>query len=172
MRVFIASFLPNELKGEIIKIQNEIKNYVVAKFVEEENLHISYSFLGEINEEELEIVKRRLKDLEFENSFEIILNSIKLIPSPNFVRVIALDVKSQKGEEIRKWIEENIGGDSKPLHLTLCRVKTFTNKKGFMDYLKSKKINFKFIVNEIAIVKSTLTYSGPIYEKIFSVKLL
>jgi 2'-5' RNA ligase len=172
MRTFIGSILPEKIRDEIEKIQKEIKKYVVAKFVEKENLHICYSFLGEINEKELEEIKKKIELLSYENSFKVFLNSIKLIPSQSFVRVIALDVKSKDGEKIRKWIEENIGGDSKPLHITLCRVKSFQNKKEFFEYLKNKKINIEFEIDEISLIKSTLSYSGPIYEKIFNIKLI
>jgi 2'-5' RNA ligase len=172
MRTFIGSILPEKIRDEIEKIQKEIKKYVVAKFVEKENLHICYSFLGEVNERELEEIKKKIELLSYENSFKVFSNSIKLIPSQSFVRVIALDVKSNDGEKIRKWIEENIGGDSKPLHITLCRVKNFQNKKEFFEYLKNKKINIEFEIDEISLIKSTLSYSGPIYEKIFNIKLI
>jgi 2'-5' RNA ligase len=171
MRVFVGTIVPESLRNEIEKIQNEIKKYVFGKFVEKENLHICYSFLGEVNENEIEKIKKKLEILSYENTFKVFSNSIKLIPSLSFVRVIALEVKSNDGEKIRKWIEENVGGDSKPLHITLCRVKSLQNKKSFIDYLKNKKFYFEFEVDEISLIKSTLTYSGPIYEKIFNVKL-
>jgi len=170
MRVFIGSILPEEIRDEIEKVQMEIRKYVVAKFVEKENLHICYSFLGEISNEKVELIKRKLEILSYENSFKVVSDSIKLIPSQDFIRVIALDVKSNDGEKIRKWIEENIGGDSKPLHITLCRVKK-VNKKELFEYLKNKKINIQFEISEISLIESILTYSGPIYKKIFNVEL-
>jgi len=98
VRCFIGILIPEEIKPKIIELQNFLSNFVKAKFVERENLHLCFSFLGEKNEKEIENVKEKLNEIgkNFE-SFEVKVKGIKLIPSQSFVRVIALNVFDEKG---------------------------------------------------------------------------
>ena len=168
MRIFIATFIPEEIKEEIIKIQEVIKKLPMkAKLVEKENLHLSYTFLGEKSEKEVEEISSKLSIIvkKFQ-PFEILLDKIQFIPNKNFFRVIAIRVLSEIGEEIRKVIFNEIGGSSHPLHLTLARVKLVREKEKVLEKLEKIKLNNKFCVKEICVVKSVLTPSGPIYRKV------
>jgi len=171
MRAFIAYFIPDELKKKIVEIQNEIKslNAINAKFVEEENLHLSFTFLGEISD-----VERIIKELEsFRNrgKIEAKLKNLLLIPNENYFRVIAIGVESEEAENLRKEIYKKIGGDSKPLHLTLCRVKSVSKKEKIIEYAKNFDFEESFVIDKICLVKSTLTSEGPIYEVVYEVTL-
>jgi len=171
MRAFIAYFVPNELKKKIVKIQNEIKslNAITAKYVEEENLHISFTFLGEISD-----TSRIIKEMEkFRNrgKIEAKLKNLLLIPDKNYFRVIAIGVESEEAENLRREIYKKIGGDSKPLHLTLCRVKSVSNREKILDYAKNFNFEENFVIDKICLVKSTLTFEGPIYEIVHEVTL-
>jgi len=175
VRCFIGILIPEEIKPKIIELQNFLSNFVKAKFVERENLHLCFSFLGEKNEKEIENVKEKLNEIgkNFE-SFEVKVKGIKLIPSQSFVRVIALNVFDEKGisEGLRLEILNEIGGDSKPLHLTLCRVKNKERKKFFENIEKVKEFYAgSFWVNSIQLIKSELSKKGPSYELIHEVKL-
>jgi 2'-5' RNA ligase len=144
-----------------------------AKFVETENLHICLSFLGEIEEQKVEIFSRILDSIgkKFQK-FEVSISGIKLIPSEKYIRVLALDVEDKNLEKISKEIKEKIGGDVKPAHLTLCRIKNISDRTKFLEEIK--KIDFeigKFVVSSIALVKSTLQKTGPIYSILYESKL-
>lgn len=171
MRVFIAYFPPDKLREKIEKIQKEIKKLdaISAKFVEKENLHISFSFLGERNNIN-EIIKNFEKLKEFQK-FEAKLKNLLLIPNKDYIRVIAIGVESLLAESLRKKIFDIFGGDSKPLHLTLCRVKSVYNKNRIVDYANSFRFEEEFTIDNISLVKSTLTSSGPIYEIIHQISL-
>lgn len=164
MRVFIAYFIPEEIKEKIIKIQNEIKslNAINAKYVETENLHLTFSFLGEVSN-----VSEIINKMESFRNYGLIqakLKNLLLIPNINYFRVIGIGVESEKAEKLRNEIFKKIGGDSKPLHLTLCRVKSVMNKNKIIEYTKNFNFEENVVIDKICLVKSTLTFSGPIYE--------
>jgi len=59
MRAFISLELPEEIKKEIVKIQNKLPEFI-GKKTEKQNLHLTLKFLGEVGEEELEKIKKKL----------------------------------------------------------------------------------------------------------------
>ncbi len=175
-RCFIGIFLPERVKNEVIAIQNELKNLPIdCKFVEPDNLHISLSFLGEVEESEIEEIKQKL--LEIGNSitkFNVISHELKLIPNERYVRVIALDAFDEQKILIvlSKMIRERMGGDVKPPHITLCRVKNIVNKPLFIEKIKNLKINVSnFAADKICLIKSELRRQGPIYSVLFETSL-
>jgi 2'-5' RNA ligase len=154
------------VKEKIVPIQEEIKKLpIVCKFVEKENLHICFSFLGELKESSLEEVEHSLEILTKDfKSIKVRVDGIKLIPNENFVRVLALDVVSDELELLMAKIKKEVGGDVKPPHITLCRVKNIRNKEYVIQKLKEIKVEeFKFLVDSICLIKSELKRSGPVY---------
>lgn len=172
-RLFIGIMLPDDMKNKIEILQKEIaKLPLKAKFVEKENLHITLSFLGEVQEtEKMKIIKELEKICEGVKKYEIELGNLLFIPNENYFRVIAINVKSEKLIEISKLIEEKIGGDVKPPHLTLCRIKNVENRENVVRKMKEMKFKANFFVNSIELIESKLTREGPTYLIIHSTKL-
>lgn len=171
MRVFVAYFIPEKLKEKIVKIQNEIKslNAINAKYVEEKNLHLTFTFLGEIDN-----ITQIIKELEnFKNygQIEAKLKNLIFIPNITYFRVIGIGVESESAEKLRNEIFKKIGGDSKPLHLTLCRVKNVINKNKIINYSKTFDFEEKFVIDKICLVNSILNFSGPTYKIIHQIPL-
>ena len=71
IRAFISVDIPDKIKKYIIKIQNSLPEFT-GKKTEQENLHLTLKFLGEIDEKMLKKVKDRLNKIKF-NKFESIL---------------------------------------------------------------------------------------------------
>jgi 2'-5' RNA ligase len=167
-RYFIAIY---PIKSEkIFELQKKIRPFIDGKEVEKENMHITLSFLGEKEEREIEEVKRKLEKVaKNHNRREIVLSRIKFIPNERFFRVIAVDVSGL--EDLSEGIEREIGGDVKPPHLTLFRVKSVKDKKSLLEASKIE-INEVLFVDKIRLMKSTLTPKGPIYEVESSFDLL
>ena len=167
VRAFIGVVLTEDIKRYVMKVQNQLKPLPMeAKLVEPKNLHISLSFLGEIEGAKIVDIASKLDDVakEYEN-FEIFLGDISLIPNENFVRVIVLDVKSEKLESLRKEVVTRVGGDSHPAHLTLARVKVISDKTKFVEQIR--KISSEVIstkVGSLDLVVSLLQPSGPVYK--------
>jgi 2'-5' RNA ligase len=171
MRCFIGIMLPSEIKEKIKDLQNAINNLPInCKLVEDRNLHICLSFLGEITKERITHISHLLdKVCEKYSKFEVKVSKIKLIPNESYVRVIALDViDSEILDKLRKEVAEKIGGDSKPLHVTLCRVKNILNKQKFLSEIrKFEKIEIgKLVVDKVQIIESKLDKKGPTYTVI------
>lgn len=171
VRCFIGYLLPEDKKEYIEEIKEEIKNLPMkCKFVERENLHISFSFLGEVEEKEIEKVAKELESIckKF-LSFDVAIERIKLIPNEKYIRVLALDITPDpKLEKIIKEIKERIGGDVKPPHLTLCRVKSIEDKTYLKQEIKNMKIKKIFLkIDKIQLIKSKLDRNGPKYSVIF-----
>jgi 2'-5' RNA ligase len=165
MRVFIGIFPPEHIKEKILELQKKIKVLpIVAKMVEKENLHISVSFLGDITEDEVNVISYKLDQIvKGYEKFEVKIDKIKLIPNEKYIRVIALDVLSPEINNLMKDIKTNIGGDVKPPHITLCRVKKISDKNIVIKKLSELFLKESFTVDNVSLVKSVLTRSGPKY---------
>lgn len=176
VRCFIGVFVPFALKECILPLQKYIKSsHVDCKLVEYENLHITLSFLGDVAESRIDLIKNNL-DLVAKrfNKFVIGLSGVKFIPSVNFVRVIGLDIIDSNGllRQIMDEIKTNVGGDVKPPHLTLCRVKNFDKTKVVSKLLNLDSNCGDFEINSLSLIKSELKFDGPVYSTLHKSKLL
>jgi len=176
MRCFIGFILPEDCKERIFSLQQKMKNLPMrAKFVEKENLHICFSFLGEIDENRIQEVKKKIDEISSKyKKVDVASKGILFIPNKNYFRVLALDIKvgKEKLTSISNEIVQKIGGDSKPPHITLCRVKSVWNKEELFKFARSSSFEIKFTVDSIQLIKSILSREGPKYTIIHSSKLL
>lgn len=174
MRVFIAIDIPSYVRKRVGNIINEIKGKNVdIKLVKEENLHITLKFLGEIDNETVENVNEVIKTItsSFEK-FNIKIKGLGFFGTPNFIRVVWLDLDSGK-ETIVNMIEmlnkylKYIKADNYPPspHITIGRVRSNKNRKFLLKIIeKYKNVEIgKFLVEKIALKRSILTKNGPIY---------
>ncbi len=172
MRTFISIDIPEEIKKEIKKIQSQLPEFH-GKKTETENLHLTLKFLGEIDDEKIEEVKKKLREIKFEK-FETEIDSIGVF-SEKFIRIIWLHLVN--GDELQKEIDEKL----KDLfekekrfrsHLTIARVKSIRDKKRFLEKLKEIEIpKIKFVVEEFKLKESVLLKERPIYKTIIEYKL-
>jgi 2'-5' RNA ligase len=166
-RLFIGIFLPDEIKESLADIQDSItKMPMCTKLVEPENLHLTLTFLGDTPDEKIPYISQKLDDVcKGYKKFTVKIGGTMLIPSENYIRVVALDVKSNNDalENLRKEIVKQIGGDSYPVHLTLARVREVENKNFVRENLKFKLEKF-FEVDSVCLIKSVVKRSGPVYE--------
>jgi len=167
VRCFIAVYPIKSQK--VFELQEKIVSLINGKEVERENMHITLSFLGEKQETEINEIKVKLDKIT-KNSYkrEAILTRIKFIPNERFFRVIAIDVAGL--DDLSEIIEKEVGGDVKPPHLTLFRVKNVKDKKALLEFGKIE-LNERIFVDKICLMKSTLMPKGPIYEVIESFEL-
>jgi len=176
MRCFIGFFVPDEIKPQIVAAQNRLKHLpVVCKFVEDENLHACISFLGEVSDEDVAKIAVKLENIcKNHPKFRINVDGIKLIPNEKYLRVVGLDVSEESGilKTLSSDIKNSIGGDCKPAHITLCRVKNIVDKDKTVEKIKRIETEVDgFGVNSIDLIKSVVSRSGPIYTVVKSCKL-
>ena len=61
MRLFIALDTNNEIKGHLITVQKQIGNDLAkVNWVSENQMHLTLKFLGEVEENKVELIKNKL----------------------------------------------------------------------------------------------------------------
>lgn len=167
MRCFIAIEIPRNIREEIKKIQKQIPEFR-GKLTEPENLHLTLKFLGEIDEEKVEEVKRRLREIK-SKKFEGELDSIGFF-SGNAIRIIWIHINNseQLQEEIDKKLSDIFKKEKRYMgHLTIARVKNVKDRKEFIFGLKKIKVpKMKFEIGGFDFKQSILTEEKPIYKTI------
>lgn len=171
MRLFIAIGIPEDVKDYMAKIQEKIYiNSNKIRFVKKEQIHLTLKFLGEVQPDVAEEIKKNLKKITFA-PFTVYLGEIGVFPSESYIRVIWVGLKPEKPIlELQKNIDEQLKKLFKKeknfkAHVTLARVKYIKDKDNFINKLKNTKIeNKKIDINNFKLIKSTLTSEGPVYE--------
>jgi len=176
VRCFVGIFLPDSLKSKVLELQYFLKSLDIdCKLVEPENLHITLSFLGELDTAGIETTKQNLDEIcsNF-REFTISISGIKFIPNKNYVRVIALDITdaSEMFPRILNELKQNISGDAKPPHLTLCRVRKMGKKDALSKLQNVDSYCGEFRVSSIQLIESQLGGSGPAYSVLHESKFL
>jgi len=180
MRTFISLEIPEEIKKEVGKIQNDLKTAgVQARWVKPEITHLTLAFLGETALDKISplgiILENAAKEI---SSINLQLEQVSFFPSPVKARIIYLSLSGEIGKlntlalKIRKKLKkEKIWFDEKQFsnHLTLGRFKRRQNLREIIPKMKIKKI--KFIGQTIALKESQLTPQGPIYKTIKEISL-
>lgn len=164
MRTFISIDIPENIKKEIIKIQEKLPEFK-GKLIEKENLHLTLKFLGEVDEKKLEKIKKKLKEIKLE-SFETEIKDIGMFSD----RIIWLRMKNcnELQKEVDEKLEDLFEKEKRFMgHLTIARIKELDNRKKLMEKLRKIKIpEMKFIVKNFNLKKSKLGRPKPIYEDV------
>jgi len=162
MRLFVALDPTDEIKARIGKLVESIKKSGDGiKWVDEQDLHLTLKFLGEVREDDLQkIIKEVEEAAAGRESFKISFKGLG-----NFPHVIWIGLK--EGEKELKEVAEKLGTEDFSAHLTIGRV-----KKGGIRSEEYKDFEFgEMRAEKIRLIKSTLTPKGPIYEIIKEVNL-
>jgi len=171
MRCFIAFEIPEEVKKVFLEAQSQL-NKAKAKLNLTRDFHLTLKFLGEVDENKVEEIKKKLNEIRFD-SFETSLTDIGVFPGENSIRVVWVGLEDSEGKikKLQQEIDSKIEllGFKKDTrfhpHLTLARVKFVEDKQGFTKNLKEIKIEKKaFQITEFKLIKSILIPEGPIYE--------
>lgn len=180
MRAFIALELPEETKKEINKIQQDLKEAgVQARWIKPKLSHLTLAFLGSITPDKIKPIEKILDKVASQiKPIQLHLLKIDCFPSSSRARIIFVDLGGELGKlnalslKIRKRLKkEKIYFDKKPFvsHATLGRIKKRQDLTQLIRKIKVKKM--KFVASEVSLNKSTLTETGPIYQKLKCVSL-
>lgn len=175
LRCFIALDLSREAINYIEDIQKLLKkkNFFNGKFTETENVHLTLKFLGEIDEEKVEEVKKRLREVKMQ-SFEAELGEVGLF-SRKFIKIIWM--KLENCDKLQKEIDKKLKDLFEPeyrfmSHITIVRVRSVRDRKALIEYIKNMKVKkIKFKIDKFFLKKSTLMPEGPVYEDLESYEL-
>ena len=180
MRIFIALDIPEKIKKEISKTQNQLKSSgVQTRLVKPNNTHLTLVFLGETAPNKVGEIEKILKEVSGQISpVNLWLEKIDCFPSPTKAKIIYLSLKGELGKlnalalKIRKLLKrQKINFDQKSFvpHLTLGRLKKLQNISGLLS--KIKILRQEFFVHQLKLIQSTLTPQGPVYKTLASFEL-
>lgn len=182
-RCFIALELPLPVQKHLGGIISRLKEAQAdVKWVEPKNTHLTLKFLGEISPEQLKSAREFLVRQNGKHKAIICSTSqIGVFPGWNRPQVIWLGLKTGTSEiyELQKSLEGGLADcgfarDPKKFkpHLTLGRVRSPNNLDKLAEKVRTlllEEIEFSF--GELALIKSTLTQSGPVYQPLETIKL-
>ena len=108
MRIFIAIESSEHVKSKIFHESETLqkKNFFKGKFVDKKNLHFTLKFLGEISEEKLGDIEKKLKEIKF-NRFECEVGKAGVFDSEKHIRTIWVGLISDKLKELEEKFEEH-----------------------------------------------------------------
>lgn len=183
IRTFIAIELNANVQNAISAILDDLrKTGADVKWVKPKDIHLTLKFLGDTPTDKIEPIEKILKECcRMRSPFALTLTHLGAFPSIESPKIIWLGAAAGKKEikEFSLSIEEKLlelsfekeKREFEP-HLTLGRMRSMQNRFALVKAIKAHQLNpaISLEVDHIALIKSTLTPQGPIYEtlKIFS----
>jgi len=183
MRIFIAFQASEEVKREVVRVQSILKERLGAKdvkWVDEQNIHGTVLFVGEVPEEKIAVIECAVRAVaDTTNNLEFQLDNVGAFPNLREPRVLVIRLIdfSGLGERLSARLSESVSAcgltiDEKlwKAHLTLGRVKTEGFKIHYPLEIKENRIRWQ--VNSIELIKSEPGINGSKYTvlKNFSLK--
>lgn len=165
MRCFVSINIPRKVAQDIKKIQEKLPEFQ-GKKTELENLHLTLKFLGEINEDKIKGVKKKLREIKFEE-FE---SEIKYSGFFDNRKDGVIWLHLTNCDKLQEIVDEKLKDLFEPerrfmSHLTISRVKNIRDKKKFLEELKKIEVpTIKFGVDKFYLMKAELTSAGPRYD--------
>lgn len=180
MRLFIALRCHGKFAERLAEIQNSLKTKINSgvKWVEPENMHITFVFLGEVSESKLNNIIKSMDFISSLKKFSISIGELGAFPSMQRPRVLWIGVDKGKEtlSEIARRLHENLSRngfmiDNKFLsHITIGRVR---EKIEFpADWTKASEPEITMQINSVDLIESILSAKGPVYKNVHSVYLL
>lgn len=169
-RTFIAIEFSDEVIKEVARAQELLSGVkFTGKLTELENLHLTLKFLGEIDDEKIEKVKERLREIKF-GEMKLKLGKMGAFSARGNPRIVWIKVEGKEIYELQKEIDTKLG-DLFPAeerfmgHLTIARIGYVKDKKGFLEHLDGIHVKpVSFSVSVIKLKKSELKPMGPAYS--------
>jgi len=185
IRTFIAVLISPELKSRIGAIQQSFKALPCdVKWVAEENFHITLKFLGNVGEGKMDAVCAAAKEAAKAGPSRFELEFAEVGAFPNNRRPQVIWVRAPKGEEEMADLARRLDDALAPLgferekkrfsaHVTIGRVRSPRGLGSLAEALQSAEAGNlgSEIIESIAVMKSDLRPSGPVYSVVKEIKL-
>ena len=185
LRAFIAVEIPGEVRTNIAEIRRKLKKTGAdARWVKVENMHLTLRFLGnDVPRETVEVIGTVLyKHVSTLAQFTIRIAGLGAFPNVAKPRVVWLGIQPHDGpllalrEAVENAVEEaGWQRDERPFaaHLTLGRIRSQSGIGTLRRLLESGRNDSagSTIVNSVALIRSKLTGSVPVYETLTTVPL-
>jgi 2'-5' RNA ligase len=157
------------------RLKEQTDDFIKGKWVEPQNYHMTFQFIGEVPEEKLMDIIKGVQEVSQRNKpIRVKYKSLGVFPDIDKARVLWIGV-SEGADRLKALAKDvsstnrkySIKSDGKPFHphLTICRIKEYDKKK--LKNLLKRYENYNFgedLVDRISIIRSSLTSIGPIYS--------
>ena len=175
VRVFVGFFSTKTIQEQVEKLKEQTEDFIKGKWVEPQNYHMTFQFIGEVPEEKLMDIIKGVQEVSQRNKpIRVKYKSLGVFPDIDKARVLWIGV-SEGADSLRALAKDvyntnkkyGIKSDGKPFypHVTICRIKEYDKKK--LKNLLKRYENYNFgedLVDRISIIRSSLTSIGPIYS--------
>lgn len=179
VRAFIAVEIDPQAKQKISELITRLKKSEAdAKWITENQMHLTLKFLGNISQDKIKEISDALSLISNDfKPFAITFSGIGAFPNMNHARVIWLGI--DKGAEALMMLNEKIentlekygfkkdGREFSP-HLTLARVRSGKNIAGLATLIKETVFDSgkDTLVNKLTLFQSVLNPKGAVYTVI------
>jgi RNA 2',3'-cyclic 3'-phosphodiesterase len=177
VRAFLAFETGADVVERLVAMEEELRETRAdLKLVERENLHFSVKFLGEIPDELVAEVDRRVGALRIPK-MEVWVRGLGAFPDLRRPRVVWAGVSPQDRQRVIvgataviKALEGVGESDDRPYHphITLGRVRSPRNQEALVSVIRenSDRDFGRSHVVSLKLKSSTLTPNGPIYRDV------
>ena len=181
MRTFVALDLPETIKKDVAGVINNFRSYCPfdVNWVPQENLHITFQFIGEKKEEDIPEIAEFFETSFSELSALLFTNpKLEILPGkdPKIIW-ISLENNNNLIKKILKKLKSKLRQmgykiDSRRLrfHITLGRIKKRL-PENMVEQILTTELNVdSFMVSKAILYKSLLRPHGPRYIEIMNFK--
>lgn len=180
----ISGSIKNLIENILYDFSSEFSDCV--KWVTANNIHLTLKFLKDFNYLHVHTLENEMKQkLCSVPIFQIKSRQIGFFPSANNPRIVWLGITAPPQIKIIYDELENITSAygyrkenrSFTPHVTIGRIRNTAGKEQLLKLIDKVKLYSSLLapasmdVQEIALIKSTLTSQGPIYEQLFKIRL-
>lgn len=185
-RIFTAINIPEDIKKKLTDLQKTYPQ-IPARWLKEENIHITLNFLGNLDENQLlETINTTKETASQYSPFELKINkAIYGPPGKKPPRLIWAETeKNQAISLLQADLEKHFfdlpsfqykkaENRSYSPHITLARIKAFEFRKMEIEEIPEihEEINLSFEVDSIEVMQSKLKRSGAEYAVLESIML-
>ncbi len=181
VRAFLALDLNEAVRARLRGLMDEVqRSGADVKLVEAANLHVTLQFLGDIPADACGAIGGAMRGVR-ERAFTAEVKGTGVFPNARLVRVIWAGIGSGSGKvsSVFEQLSAGLSGLGYPKersftpHITIGRGRSQRNRDLLLRVLeRHRETSFgTFEVDHIALKKSVLTPSGPIYSDLVVTKL-
>lgn len=183
IRLFIACPLPQEAEEELGRVIQMLKGGDGAvRWVASRNIHLTVRFLGDTDERLVGDISQKIDTVAGQfRAVETTINQLGAFPNLRRPRIIwaglksGIDTLAQIAAATELAVQDlGFAAESKGFkaHLTLGRVRERSNPSRLADFMSQYRLTpIPVRFDRIVLFKSTLTPTGPIYDRLHEAQL-
>lgn len=183
IRTFIAIEVEDRVREAISHIIEQLRETGAdVRWVLPQNLHLTLKFLGDVDDRRINDITERVREASSGTEpFELQLSGVGAFPNRNHPRVVWIGLcrGAEPLQELAWRIETALDAEEFPRedrkfspHLTIGRV---TSPRGLQSLVmlvdRMSFVGPAMVVDRIAVMKSDLRPTGPIYTRLAAVQL-